>query len=64
MKHMTVAEAAKKWNLTPRSVQIHCEKGNVPGATLIGKAWRIPADAVRPGRLAQRQLSAGGLAEP
>ena len=50
MKHMTVAEAAKKWNLTPRSVQIHCEKGNVPGATLLGKAWRIPADAVRPKR--------------
>ena len=27
MKHMTVAEAAKKWNLTTRSVQIHCEAG-------------------------------------
>lgn len=40
---MTVADAAKKWGLTPRNVQIHCEKGNIPGTTLLGKAWRIPA---------------------
>lgn len=48
MKYLTVAEAAKKWGLTPRSVQLHCEKGNVPGATLLGKAWRIPVNAERP----------------
>ena len=48
MKYLTVAEAAKKWGLTPRSVQLHCEKGNVPGATLLGKAWQIPANAERP----------------
>lgn len=50
MNYMTVADAAKKWGLTPRNVQIHCEKGNIPGTTLIGKAWRIPADAERPRR--------------
>lgn len=48
MKYLTVAEAAKKWDLTPRSVQLHCEKGNVPGATLLGKTWRIPVNAERP----------------
>ena len=48
MKYLTVAEAAKKWGLTPRSVQLHCEKGNVPGATLLGKTWRIPVNAERP----------------
>ena len=57
MKYMTVAEAAKKWGLTPRSVQIHCEKGNVPGVTIQGKAWRIPATAARP----QRKPRAKGL---
>ena len=57
MKYMTVAEAARKWSLTPRSVQIHCEKGHVTGATLLGKAWRIPADAVRP----KRKPRAGGM---
>ena len=50
MKYMTVAEAAKKWGLTPRSVQIHCEKGNIPGVNLLGKAWQIPANAERPRR--------------
>ena len=50
MNYMTVAEAAKKWGMTPRNVQIHCEKGNIPGTTLFGKAWRIPADAERPRR--------------
>lgn len=50
MGFMTVAEAAKKWGLTPRSVQIHCEKGNIPGVNLLGKAWQIPANAERPQR--------------
>ena len=35
MNYMTVADAAKKWGLTPRNVQIHCEKGNIPGTTLL-----------------------------
>ncbi len=50
MKYMSVAEAAVKWGLTQRSVQIHCEKGNIPGTTVEGKSWRIPADAERPKR--------------
>jgi fido (protein-threonine AMPylation protein) len=50
MKYISVAEAAKKWGLTPRSVQIHCEKGNIPGVNLHGKAWQIPEDATRPAR--------------
>ena len=50
MKYISVAEAAKKWGLTPRSIQIHCEKGNIPGVNMLGKAWRIPADAERPRR--------------
>ena len=50
MKYITVAEAAKRWGLTPRSVQIHCEKGNIPGVNMLGKTWRIPAEAERPRR--------------
>jgi hypothetical protein len=50
MNYMTVAEAAEKWGLTPRSVQIHCEKGNIPGVSLLGKAWQIPVVAERPRR--------------
>ena len=47
---MTVAEAAKKWGVSQRNIQIHCMKGNIPGVTLIGKAWQIPADAAYPRR--------------
>ena len=57
MKYMTVVEAAEKWGLTPRSVQIHCEKGNIPGVNMFGKAWQIPANAERP----QRKPRAKGL---
>ena len=50
MQYMSVAEAAQKWGLTPRNVQIHCEKGNIPGVTMQGKSWQIPVDAGRPMR--------------
>ena len=50
MKYMSVAEAAQKWGLTARNVQIHCEKGNIPGVTMQGKSWQIPVDAERPKR--------------
>lgn len=50
MKYMTVEEAARKWHLSARSVQIHCQKGNVVGVNLLGKAWMIPIDADKPKR--------------
>ena len=50
MKYMTVVEAAEKWGLTPRSVQIHCEKGNISGVNMLGKSWQIPANVERPQR--------------
>lgn len=43
MRYMTVSEAAAKWGLTVRSVQLHCLKGNVLGVNLKGNAWQIPA---------------------
>ena len=50
MKYITVEEAARKWNVSARSVQIHCQKGNISGVNLQGKAWMIPADAEKPKR--------------
>ena len=58
MEYMSVAEADQKWGLTLRSVQIHCEKGNIPGVTMQGKAWQIPADAERPRRDSRKFISA------
>ncbi len=48
MKYMSVATAATKWGLKQRSVQLHCERGNIPGTTIEGKSWQIPADADPP----------------
>ena len=43
MGYISVKEAAEKWGLSARSVQIHCVKGHIPGVNLLGKAWQIPA---------------------
>ena len=50
MKYISVSQAAEKWNLSPRSVQLHCEKGNIPGVNLLGRVWQIPAGAEKPAR--------------
>ncbi len=47
---MTAEEAARKWGISVRSVQIHCQKGNVPGVNLKGKAWMIPLGSEKPVR--------------
>ena len=50
MKFITVAQAAEKWGISPRSVQLYCEKGKIPGVNMIGKSWMIPTNAERPKR--------------
>lgn len=50
MKYCPVAEIAKKWNLSERSVRNYCANGKVPGAYLSGKSWKIPEDAKKPSR--------------
>ena len=50
MKFLSVAEIAKKWNVSERSVRNYCAHGKVPGAFLTGKTWNIPDDAVKPKR--------------
>ena len=53
MRYMTVEEAAKKWDISARSIQIHCQKGNIPGVNFKGKAWMIPIEAEKPVRKAR-----------
>lgn len=48
MNYTSVIEAAKKWNLSQRSVRHYCAEGRVPGAVLVGKLWMIPEDAEKP----------------
>ena len=55
MRTLSVAETAKKWNISERSVRNYCAHGRVPGAFLIGKTWNIPADAGKPERSNKRK---------
>ena len=50
MKYLSVAEIAKKWNLSERSVRNYCAKGRVNGAIINGKTWKIPENAEKPER--------------
>ena len=50
MKYISVAEAAKKWGISERSVRNYCAGGRVEGAELRGKTWFIPETSKKPQR--------------
>jgi len=51
MHYLSVAEAAKKWGVSERSVRNYCAQGRVDGAILVGKTWKVPENAEKPTRL-------------
>lgn len=51
MRYLSVAEVAKKWGISERSVRNYCANERVPGAFITGKTWNIPEDAVKPARI-------------
>lgn len=54
MKYLSVAETAKKWNLSERAVRNYCAAGKIPEAFLTGRAWNVPENAQRPERSNKR----------
>jgi Fic family protein len=50
MEYLGVAETAKKWNISERSVRNYCASGRVEGAYIAGKTWKIPSGAKKPER--------------
>lgn len=48
MDNISVREAAEKWGISMRRVQILCDGGRIPGAARFGRTWLIPADAKKP----------------
>ena len=51
MNYISVSVAAKKWNISERSVRNYCAQGRVNGAFLTGKTWNIPENAEKPERI-------------
>lgn len=48
MEFMTASQAAEKWCISQRRVQILCAEGRIPGVFKLGANWAIPADAIKP----------------
>jgi len=48
MEYITAKEAAEKWGISQRRVQVLCEQGRVAGAVRLGWAWAIPKKMDKP----------------
>lgn len=57
MNYISVAEIAKKWGVSERTVRNYCAEGRVAGAILEGKTWKIPKDAEKPVRKKREDAS-------
>lgn len=47
MEYLTTTEAAERWGITPRRVQVLCKSGRIEGA-VYKDVWLIPANAEKP----------------
>ena len=45
---MTVKEAAEKWHISVRMVQVLCKSGRIEGVSRVGVNWIMPKDTVKP----------------
>ena len=48
MEYMSCPEAAEKWGISERRVQILCKENRISGVSKIGYMWLIPKDAKKP----------------
>lgn len=47
-EYMTIKDAAEKWKVSVRWVQILCSEGKIEGAVKFGNVWAIPKTAEKP----------------
>lgn len=45
---MTASQAAEKWNISQRRVQILCAQHRIKGVFKLGENWAIPENAEKP----------------
>lgn len=48
MEYMSCPEAAIKWGISERRVQILCKKNRILGVSKLGYMWLIPKNAEKP----------------
>ena len=55
MEYMSCPEAAKKWGISERRVQILCSENLIPGVSKLGYMWLIPKNAEKPFDMRKKQ---------
>ena len=57
--YMNVKEAAEKWGLSERRIQVLCATNRIPNVMRISNVWLIPKTASKPkdGRFKKNSLS-------
>ena len=63
MKYLSVAETAKLWGVSARTVRNYCAEGKILDAFQTGKTWNIPENAQRPERVNKRTEQPKNLLE-
>jgi excisionase family DNA binding protein len=48
VEYITIQEAAEKWGITSRRIQVLCAQGRLEGAVKFGRQWAIPANLKKP----------------
>ena len=48
MGYITAGQAAKKWKISQRRVQILCAENRIEGTFKLGEVWAIPENAEKP----------------
>lgn len=48
MEYITASQAAQKWGISQRRVQILCSENRIKGVFKLGEVWAIPADTRKP----------------
>ena len=48
MEYMSAPQAAEKWGISERRVQILCSENRIPVVSKLGYMWLIPKNAEKP----------------
>ena len=48
MGYMTASQAAEKWRISQRRVQMMCAQNRIEGVFKLGENWAIPDNAEKP----------------
>ena len=59
MNYITTKEAAAKWSISERRVQILCEQGRIADVFRLGNAWAVPKNALKPADARKKVKNSG-----